>query len=172
MKLDLFRGIKVPMKKAVSIFMLAVTLTVLPGCNSQWWQNFKADPVAYVTRFEQQVENFLATAAILFNVLRPFLPADKAAQIETAYSKAVFTVRHSLAALNDAVQTAVDAQNPNPDFSKLINDVIASVNELTAIIDEFRNGGLHTPAIPQVQQYPDGFADLKTQQTSIGRYKR
>jgi len=157
-------------RKIAAFVILAVSFST--GCASTWFENLKADPVAYVTRFEQQVENILSTAATIFNAIRPFIPAEKVSQIEQDYNKSIFAVRHGLAALGDAVQAAADAQNPKPDFSKLINDVIAAVGQMTAIIDEFRTGGTRIGAMPQVQHYPLGFEDLKTMKASIDKYKK
>lgn len=161
------------MKRILTIGLLALSLASLSACSAvtAWWQAFQADPVAYVTRFEQLAENALATATTVFAAAKPLIPADKLPAVEKTFADATFTARHALAALNDAVQAAVDAKANAPDFSKAINDVIAAVDNVAAIIDEFKSGSGKIGA-PLTTLPASSFDEIKAQRTSLARYKK
>lgn len=124
------------MRKTIFTVVLVATMGV-SGC-ATWWQNFQNDPVASIHSFEQGVQIVLSDAQIAWVVVQPMLPAANAAQITTQYNNAVFAVNHALTALNDAVNAAAAAKQPNPDFSKLMVAVTDAVGQVLAIIDQYK----------------------------------
>ena len=152
------------LKSLVLALVLAATPVAVAGCNSAWWQNIQNNPVAAVDAFEKDVNIGLSIAAISWNSIKVYLPADQAVKAQLRYDQAVFAVNKSLALLNDGVQAAVDAKNPNPDFTKLIADVSDALAQVIAIIDEFK-ASAPTPAPSALalpaRGEPTGYLELK-----------
>lgn len=129
------------MKKKLAVLALAFTLTLstLPGCASAaaWWQNFQSNPVAQTQAFEQSVQVVLGIAQATWNTIAAALPSSALATAQATFNKAVLAVNAALNALTDAVQVAVQAQNPTPDFSALMQSVSDAVTQVTVIIVQF-----------------------------------
>jgi hypothetical protein len=105
----------------------------------------------------------LAIADVSWNSIKPYLPAETLVKVQPRYDQAVLTVNKSLLILDDAVQVAIEAKNPNPDFSKLIAAVSDAVVQVVAIINEFK--ATPTPATissttPPKPVTPTGYNDL------------
>lgn len=127
------------MKRFFALFVV-LSITCTAGCAqfSQWWQNFEKDPVAQVQSFEQGAQIVLSDIAVAWESIKIFLPAAVVAQAQQQFDKAVASVNHALAALQDAVQAAVDAKNDAPNFSKAILDVNNAIQEIIAIVNTYR----------------------------------
>jgi len=109
----------------------------LVACGGSWWSNFTNDPVQVVQVFEQGVQVAVSDAQIAWTFVQPFLPADKVAQINQQFMNAIAAVNHGLKVLNDAVQAAVAAHQPNPDFAALMAAVTDAVQQVLAIIAQY-----------------------------------
>jgi enamine deaminase RidA (YjgF/YER057c/UK114 family) len=129
------------MKKIVVVSSLALALGFggTLGCSaaSTWWQNFQSNPVAQVQSFESTVQIGLNSAQVAWTFLQPYLPPAQAAQINQTFENVVATVNHSLTLLNDAVSAAIAAQQPNPNFSALMQAVSDAFNQVLAIIAQY-----------------------------------
>ena len=156
--------------------LFALALATLPvavsSCSSAWWQNIQNNPAAAVDAFEKDVNIGLGIADITWNSIKVYLPADQAVKAQLRYDQAVFAVNKSLVVLNDAVQAAVDAKTPNPDFTKLIADVSDALSQVIAIIDEFKTSA-PTPspsalALP-ARGEPTGYTTLKAVQAHVAK---
>lgn len=122
------------------------------GCSqvSQWWQNFQSNPVAQVQSFEQAVQVGLSDAQVAWAIVQPFLPVAQAAQITQQYENAVYAVNGALQVLNDAVQAAIAAQQPSPDFSSLMTAVTNAVSTVISIVAQYVNNAPVPPPLPTV----------------------
>lgn len=150
------------LKLCLRAFVLALTLSFV-GCGGSWWQNWKNNPVAQVQTFEQSARTVLAIADVSWNSVKPYLPAEVLIKAQPRYDQAVLAVNKALVLLDDAVQVAVETQNPHPDFSKLIAAVSDAVTQVVAIINEFKT--TPTPATvssttPPKPTTPTGYDDL------------
>ena len=130
------------MRKSFIALALVASVPLLGAtvsCGSAWWANFESNPEAQVTAFEQGVQVVLNDAQLAWSIVQSFLPTATAASINTQFTNAVFAVNHALAALNDAVQVAVAAQNATPNFTTLMAAVTDAVGQVIAIIDQYTN---------------------------------
>jgi len=152
------------MRKLLVVLMLSVAMT---ACSSNWWSNFAKDPVAQVQTVENVAQTTVQTAIFVFNQLKPLLPPADAAALETAFTQAQATLAHAITALNDGLQAAVEAQQPNPDLSKLIGDVIDAVNNIVAIIDQYK---AKTPQALTIDQW-GSYSDMKQGAAILVRMK-
>jgi leucyl aminopeptidase (aminopeptidase T) len=128
-----------PTLYALALMASIPVLGATVSCNSAWWKNFESNPVAEVQSFEQGVQVVLNDAQLAWTIVQPYLPPATAAAINLQFNNAVFAVNHALVALNDAVQAAVAAQNPNPDFSAMMASVTDAIAQVIAIIDQYTN---------------------------------
>jgi hypothetical protein len=139
------------MRKIILALAIGAAVPVMGGatlsCSSTWWSNFQSNPIAQVQAFEQGVQVVLNDAQVAWVFVQPFLPADKAAVITQQYENAVFAVNHALQVLNDAVNAAIAAQQPNPDFSALMAAVTDAVGAVLAVIQQYMT---NPPAPPPV----------------------
>jgi hypothetical protein len=115
---------------AVGMASLPVSLT---GC-SAWWQELQTNPQAAVAQIIQYVEDFLTGAQALWAVISPLLGASVAPQANLQFNNAVAAVTDASAALQDAVAAAAAAQQSTPNFSALIANVQAAVQQVVAIV--------------------------------------
>lgn len=154
------------MKRFISVVVLAASLAASTGCGTAWWENVKKDPIAFVTTFIQSVHTFLDTAEAIYQSVHPALPANVAPQVEDKYHHGVMAVTKALNALENGLQAAAEAKQDRPDTQKLVDAVVASVNDLAASLNELRSlsgqpgGGATTNA---------AFNELHAQQTTVAR---
>ena len=164
------------MKKTFALLLLVATTMFTAvgcsGCNSAWWQNFKNDPTAQVQLFENSVQTALSDADVVWQSIKMYLPPDLKAKAQLRYDQAVFAVNRAVQLLNDGVQVAVDAQQSNPDFSKLIQAVSDAVAQVVALINEFK--ATPPPAtlemgVPPKPATPVGMDDLNAAVTTMNK---
>ena len=140
------------------------------GCTSTWWQSFLNNPIEQTQVFEQSVQTALSTADFVWAGVVSILPADMQVKAQVEYTKVRLSVNKALVALADAVQAAVIAKSPAPDFGALITVVSDAVGQILAIIDQYK--AVPTPiayrnvARPEV---PVGYDDLQTAVQSMRR---
>jgi hypothetical protein len=128
------------MKKLALALMLTTAITV-SGCAavSQWWQNFKNNPIAQIQTFEQGVQTVLTLLEGAWNFIQPFIPASALPVAQQQYANAVSSVGHAESVLEDAVNGAVAAQqSPMPDFTTLMAAISDAVSQVVAIIDTYK----------------------------------
>jgi hypothetical protein len=161
------------MKKLLLTLTLFATLVLGSGCATlqNWWDQFKSNPVEYVQTFEQGVQVAISDATIAFQIIVQYLPANVQVQAQTDFDNAVVSVNHALTALSDAVQAAMDAQQPNPDFTALITAVTSAVQQVIAIINQYTNAPPAPPsaiaALPPRPTSPPGLADAQAILSSL-----
>jgi hypothetical protein len=161
------------LKKLVALSLLVTTVCVTPACGAAWWQNFKNNPVAQVQTFEEGARITLGIADVAWNSLKVYLPAAELVTAQADYNKAVLAVNTALGALDDGVQAALEAQTPNPDFSKLIGDVTDAVTKVVAIVNDLKTKvpasatvGSASVAPPEPLGFPELQVSLKLVQRS------
>lgn len=164
---------KTKMKQLTCVLMLALAVTAgsSVGCAAAtaWWQNFESNPVAQVQSLEQTVQVTLSSAQVAFAVILPLLPAASQAQAQADFANAVVSVNHTLQALNDAVQAAVAAQTPNPDFTTVIAAVESAIQQIVAIVDQYT--AKLPPTTNASVRYIAGSAEAHAGVTSLSRFR-
>jgi hypothetical protein len=126
------------MKKLGYIFLSVMLALTLTGCGTAWWTNFKGNPVVQVNSVIQGTQVVLAMADVVFQQVKTNLPADKQEVAQQKYDSAVIIVTKSLMSVRDALQTAADAKQDNPDLTKVLTDLKLAVSGVQAVINEFR----------------------------------
>lgn len=128
-------------KKTILTYVLTALLFVsaagVSACGA-WWQNLANNPVAEVQAFEQSVQVVLNVAETSWSVIEPLLPANIQAQAQAAYKAAILVVNKAIVALNDAVQAAVAAKGPAPDFTAVMQAVSDAIAQVVSIINQFK----------------------------------
>lgn len=125
------------MKKRIAIALLLLsTVFGTAGCSSAWWQNAVNNPVAAVQSFEASAQTALGIAQQAWNALSPLLPLSTLAQVQPRYQQAMIAANAALTALSDAVQAAIDVQNPSPNFTAAIQAVSDAVAQVVAIVND------------------------------------
>lgn len=153
------------MKKiAIAAFTAVVSLT--PACGS-WWTEFKNNPAQYVDAFITYVTTFIQTAEAVFNAAITLVPADQQAAVEQDFATGVAAVQHAVQALKDAENAAIAAEQPNPDFTALVNSVVDAITQVENIINEFKTG---SPRIASART-PSGYEALSLAYAEIAKYK-
>lgn len=127
------------MRKILSLLLFAMMTLTMTGCGSAWWTNFKKDPIAQTNAVIQSTQVVLAMANVVFQQVKVNLPVDKQVIAQKKYDAATLMVTRSLLAVRDALQTAADLKQDNPDMTKVLADLGAAVAGLQAVIDEFKN---------------------------------
>lgn len=130
------------MNRFLKCFVVAAMLssvTLASGCAtfSALWQQFEANPVQTASQLVTYVMNFLQGAQTVWNLILPLIGSANP-QANVDFNNAVVTATNAVAALQDAVQAAVAANNPNPDLSALIKDVTSAVDAVMAIVNQYR----------------------------------
>ena len=131
------------MKKRLAVLVLALTVTFTAvgctGCNSSWWQNFVNNPVAAVQSFDAAAENALTLAQTAWSTISPLLPANVLVTVQAKFTQAMVAARAALSTLEDAVQVAIDTQNPSPNFQSLMQAVSDAIVQVESIVTDFQN---------------------------------
>lgn len=127
------------MRKSIIIAALVAAVPVMgatvAGCNSAWWQNFQSNPVEQVQTFEATVQVALNAAQLAWPAILPAIPAASQAQANLQFTNAVTAVNDAMQVLNDGVNAAVAAQQPNPNFATLMQAVSDAISQVIAIVD-------------------------------------
>jgi len=123
------------MKRIAFLFALCA---VLSGCGSDIFANLNS-AFAKADGAISLVETIISTAQLAFNALKLVVPADKLPVQQTKLDAGIILVRSLETNLRDAKQTALDLQNPHPDFGQLIADLIKAVDDVSGTIAETRS---------------------------------
>jgi len=133
------------------------------GCSS-WISNFKKDPVGQIQNVIQIVETIISVGTLVFGQVKQALPTDAQAKAQADWDEALLKVNSAVAALQSAVKVAADANQPNPDLSKLVTDLMAAIDALHAVVNTYSakpSTGKLTAAVK-----PKGY-DLFVQQIAL-----
>jgi len=158
------------------IVLIAAFCCALTSCSPTWFKDFKSDPV-------QQTEMLLGTASSIqqiaitvFAQLKPLLPTDKQPVYQAKFDGANVALSTAMEAVRVAVQAAADAQQPNPDLTKVVQGVVDAIKHIKSVVDEVR-GLLRTPAVstapngstptPLFVEEPIGYPALDTLVTNL-----
>ena len=87
----------------------------------------------------QTAQTVVSSAQAVWPIVYAAIPAAQQAAAQDAFNKAVFTANHAILAVNDAIQAAIAANNPNPDFSGIISTLGDAVNQIVAIVGSFQS---------------------------------
>jgi hypothetical protein len=119
---------------------LAFLAFVVQGCAAvtSWWQQFLANPAATVSALVQYVQGFITTAQTFWNMFIAPSLGENSASATATFNNLIVTAGNALAALEDAVQAAVLAQQPNPNFAQLIAAVQDAVAQIFATIQKWQ----------------------------------
>jgi hypothetical protein len=123
------------MKKALLVVALLLGTT---GCASSWFQDFKSDPVKQTNLVLDSASSIEQVAIVTFNQFKILLPADKQAVFQAKFDGSIVALNKTMDAVRTAVKAAAEAQDPHPDLSKVIADVITAVDQVKGVIDEVR----------------------------------
>lgn len=117
------------------------------GCAAvaQWWQQFEQNPAATIGALVQYVDGFISTAQSIWAVIAPLLGASSASATAD-FNSSIVTLQDALTALQDGVQAAALAQNPNPDFSALTAAVQDAVAKVVAIVAQWQSASVRATA--------------------------
>jgi len=117
------------------LWLIPLCLTLSCATAAAWWQSFERDPVAQIQSFTQEVNSILTDAAAAWAIIQPFLTPAQQQTASADYGKAVSVVSSTMGILTDAVQAAADAKTtPQPDFTGLVNNVTAALQQLLDIV--------------------------------------
>jgi hypothetical protein len=153
---------------SVPLVGLAVGLT---GC-AGWWEAFKKNPAAQTESIIQTVSTILQVATTVFGGIKPHLPADKQDIAQQKFDQAMVAAQHSIETVRAAVHAAAEAQQDNPDFSKLIAEMTKAVEGIQKLVDDFRAlAGASKPGLVGAggEYKPVGYDDMVGM---IGSYKQ
>ena len=169
-----------PKRNVIATIVLFLSVCVLGSCKGglsqsvdQWWENFRNNPAAQVQVIENGVQLAISDATIAFQAIKPFLPADAQVKAQGEFDNAVLAVNRAEQALDDAVQAAAAAQQPNPDFSKLVAAVVDAVKQVIAIVDQYK-GNPAAPLAPTLGPRPGeprGLAEARAALLSLSAKK-
>lgn len=135
------------MRKSISLFVtLAALVGLIPGCNSAWWQDFVNNPGEQVTSFEATVQVGVNAAELAWPTILQAIPPANQAAAQQQFTNALAAINTAEQVLNNAVNAAVAAQTPNPNFMALMQDVTNAVNEIISIIDLYNGSATSVDA--------------------------
>jgi hypothetical protein len=156
------------LQAAVASVLLATVTPVIgfsvTGC-ATWISNFKKDPIGQIQNVIQIVQTIISAGTIVFGEVKTALPADEQAKAQADWDAAILKVNGTVAALQAAVQVAVDAKQPNPNLSQLVTDLVKAIDELQTVISLY-NSHLSASGKLAAKAPPKGY-DLFLQQVAL-----
>lgn len=116
-------------------------LTAMLGCGAttSWWSNAQSDPFAQVHSILVQAEIAKGVATATFEAIKLQLPPSEQVGAETVFQKAMLLLGGAEAAVQDALNAAVAAQEPHPDLSAVFLDLSAAVSAVQQVIETYRS---------------------------------
>jgi hypothetical protein len=110
----------------------------MTGCSPTWFQDFKSDPVKQTDAVLDTATSIEQVAIVVFNQLKPLLPADKQAEFQGKFDGSIVALNKSMDAVRSAVKAAAEAQVANPDLTQVIADVVTAINNVKSVVDDIR----------------------------------
>ena len=140
---------------------VAAALTVLPpaatltGCNQPI---VPTNAIQAAEEVAQTAATVVADAEVVWPIVYATIPAVNQAAAQNAYNEGLFTVNHTILALNDAIAAAIAANTPNPNFTAVIAQLSQAVASIVAIVQQFMTSAVvvHTHTVSGV----DAIADM------------
>jgi hypothetical protein len=136
---------KINRTKKLLVALALVGTIFTAGCAtvSAWWQSFTQSPATQIESFFQEVQTVLTLLEGAWNLVQPFIPASALTMAQQQYANAIAGVAHAEAALQDALDAAVAAeQSPMPDFTTMMTSVDDALNQVISIVDLYRGGAV------------------------------
>jgi hypothetical protein len=143
----------------LAVIPAAVAFVAVPGCTQP------AVPTSVIGAAQvvaQTAATIVSDAQAVWPIVLSALPAASQAAAQDAFNKAIFAANHAILALNDAIQVAIAANTPNPDFTAMLSQVADAVGQVVSIIQNFQ---ATSPAIAEhlrSQGGVDAVSDLNT----------
>jgi hypothetical protein len=126
------------MRKLYSTLLLLV-VGLLAACSPAWWQSMKENPVQTTETMLGTVDTIQKVATITFDQLKIFLPADKQEIFQQKFDEANLTLLKAVQAVRSAVQAAANAQEKNPDLTKVVSDVVKALQDIQAVVMQVKD---------------------------------
>lgn len=140
-------------RKLISFLLIGLTLSAT-GCSTAWWANFKKDPVAQTESILQTVATIVSIATAVFGEVKQALPVDQQAKAQAEFDNGLLAVDATIDAARSLVAVAADAQQSNPDFTKVLNDLSTAVTNLQNVVATYKALIAGTPpAVGIAQNY-------------------
>jgi len=128
----------------------AATGVALAGCTQP------AIPTSAISAAEtvaQTAATVVSDAQAVWPVVLAAIPVAQQPAAQDAFNKAVFAANHAILALNDAIQVAIAANTPSPDFTAIISQVSDAIGQIVSIVQDFQS---KAPAIQDRIRVPGG----------------
>lgn len=151
------------MNSYLSRFMmmtLVVASLAFAGC-AQWWQNFKANPIAGILEGTSYAMNALGLADMAFNAWAASNP-DAAVGARAQYNAIAGSVRTGIATAQGTLRTAAELRQPEPDRDAVLREGNAALNSLA----DFLQGLRQPPGSAQDPLMQSAVANLRRAATS------
>ena len=129
--------------------VLAATLAVVAIVPAAFGCTQPAVPTSAISTAEvvaQTAATVVADAQAVWPIVYAAIPAAQQPAAQDAFSKAVFAANHAILALDDAVQAAVAADNPKPDFTAIFAQLSDAVAQVVSIVKNFQGA---SPAVSE-----------------------
>ena len=106
--------------------VIALTLATVPpaagaatiGCNPP---AVPTNAIAAAEVVAETAATIVADAQAVWPIVLAAIPAAQQPAAQDAFNKAVFAANHAILVLDDAIQVAIAANTPNPDFTAIIS---------------------------------------------------
>ena len=116
---------------ALTVVLPATTLT---GCNQPI---VPTNAIQAAEEVAQTAATVVADAEVVWPIVYAAIPSANQAAAQNAYNEGLFTVNHTILALNDAIAAAIAANTPNPNFTAVIAQLSQAVASIVAIVQQF-----------------------------------
>lgn len=134
--------------------VIAAALAVVPpatgavviGCNQPV---VPINAIAAAQAVVQTASTVVADAQAVWPLVLASIPAAQQPAAQSAFNKGVFDAHHTILSLDDAIQAAITANTPSPDFTAIFSQVADAVAQVVSIVQSFQGSatGAHTAAL-------------------------
>lgn len=154
------------------IFAFFLSLAVAVGaCAPTGQPTVPTNTIASAESAAQTATTVVSDAQAVWPIVYAFLPTAQQSVAQDAFNKAIFTANHAILALNDAIQVAIAANNPNPDLGTVISQVTDAVAQLVAIV-QGTNAGPTLQVRARTASGVDAMVDMQTAADRLKALKR
>ena len=144
--------------------VIALALAVVPpaagaamiGCNPPV---VPTNAIAAAEVVAETAATIVADAQAVWPIVLAAIPAAQQPAAQDAFNKAVFAANHAILVLDDAIQVAIAANTPNPDFTAIISQVADAVAQIVSIVQSF-HGPMTAEHIVRAPSGVDAVADM------------
>lgn len=149
-----------PMTKLYSLFLALIIGVSLTACSQQ--PVFPTSAIAAAETAAQTATTVVSDAQAAWPIVKAFLPLVDQSAAQDAFDKGVFAVNHAILTLDDAINAAIAANTPNPDFSALLSSLSDGIAQIVSVVQEFRTKA--PGSAEKMRAMPgnvDAFADMQ-----------